>query len=167
MNKAVEEIRNRFEALEPRERRFILAAVGVLVVTLVIVAIVQPLHRYRNDLAERVESERELVSWMRGAVDVLRARGPVAAAPVAGGSLLAMTDSSLRDAGLAQSIRRIQQEGDDAVRVRLESASFDQVMLWLESLKEGAGVIASEMSVERADGPGLVNVTLTLTRAGA
>lgn len=165
MIKAFDEVRRRFDALEPRERRFILAAIGVLVVTLVFLAIVQPMHRYRSDLAERVESERELVSWMRGAVEVLRTRGPARAAP-AGGSLLAMTDSSLRDAGLSQSIRRIQQEGDDAVRVRLESASFDQVMLWLESLKENGGAIASEMTVERADGPGLVNVTLTLSRAG-
>ena len=165
MIKAFDEARTRFEALDPRERRLIVTAALVAIVALVFLAVVQPLDRYRDELEARVESQRELVGWMRGAVKVLRERGPARGAPVTGGSLLAMTDASARDAGLAGAIRRIQQEGDDAVRVRLESASFDQIMLWLENLKRHNGVIASEMSVDRAEGAGLVNTTLTLTRA--
>lgn len=167
MMHVLEQFRSRFDSLEPRERRFILAAVVVLLVTLLVVGIMQPMQRYRTGLETEVSAQRELVAWMRGAVDVLRARGPARAAPVSQGSLLALTDASARDAGLAQSIRRIQQEGDDAVRVRLESAAFDQVMLWLENLRQRAGVVASEMSVDRAEGPGRVNVTLTLARAAA
>ncbi|HEX6929961.1 MAG TPA: type II secretion system protein M [Gammaproteobacteria bacterium] len=164
---ALEELRRRFAALEPRERHFLAAGAAVVVIAILFFAVLQPLGRYRERLEDRVAGERELVSWMRGAVDVLRERAPASRQVDTSGSLLALADTSARAAGLAQSLRRIQQDGDDAVRVRLEAASFDALVVWLEDLELRYGATISEMTVDRADGAGLVNVSLTLTRAGA
>lgn len=164
--KALDELRARFDTLEPRERRFLVAGAVAVVAAVLYFAVVAPLAAYRAQLEQRVESQRELVAWMRGAVEVLRERGPAREPAVdTSGSLLALVDSSARSAGLAQPLRRIQQEGDDAVRVRLEGAGFDQVIVWLDNLRQRYGVIASDMSVDRAEGAGLVNASITLTRA--
>ena len=161
---ALQELRQRFDALEVRERRFLVAGAVVVLLSVVFLAVVQPLRSYHANLENRVAAERELVAWMRSAANVLQQRGPQQQAAVRNGSLLTVTDSSARDIGLAQSLRRIQQEGDDAVRVRLESASFDTVVLWLENLQQRHGVFASEMTVERLDAPGLINASVTLSR---
>lgn len=162
--KAFDELRQRFAALEPRERQFLISGTVALAAIVLFLAIVQPLWQYRERASDRVAAQRELVAWMRGAVGVLRERGPAAPAVNTDGSLLALADTSARAAGLAQSMRRIQQDGENAVRVRLEAASFDSVVLWLDNLEKRSGVVASEMTVERAEGAGLVDVTLTLTR---
>lgn len=168
MNNLLQQLRTRFQALEARERYFLLGAFVVVMLTLFYLLVVEPLVQYHDQLQTRIAMQREEVSWMRGAVQVLGERGGTATSDVqAGGSLLALTDSSARSAGLAKQLKRIQQEGDDAVRVRLEAASFDQMILWLDDLERRYGVVATEMSVDRAEGPGLVNASLTLTRAPA
>lgn len=161
---ALQEMRQRFDALEVRERRFLVAGALVVLLSIVFLAVVQPLRTYHANLESRVTAERELVAWMRSAANVLQQRGPQQQPAAQSGSLLTVTDSSARDIGLAQSLRRIQQEGDDAVRVRLESASFDTVVVWLENLQQRHGVVASEMTVERLDAPGLINASVTLSR---
>lgn len=166
MNHYLQQLRSRFESLEARERYFLLSAVVVVSLTLLYLLVVEPLVQYHEQLETRIETQRQEVAWMRGAVQVLRERGGPAPANVeSGGSLLALTDSSARSAGLAKPLKRIQQDGDDAVRVRLEAAGFDQVILWLDDLERRYGVVATEMSVDRAEGAGLVNASLTLTRA--
>ncbi|MBW3566649.1 MAG: type II secretion system protein M [Proteobacteria bacterium] len=161
---ALNELRQRFETLDVRERRFLVAGAIVVLLSIVFLAIVQPLRSYHANLENRVAAEREQVAWMRGAVDVLQERGPRQPATDRSGSLLATADASARDAGLAQALRRIQQDGEDAVRVRLESASFDSVIVWLENLEERYGIVPSEMTVERIDAPGMINASLTLSR---
>lgn len=161
---ALQELRQRFDALEVRERRFLVAGALVVLVSIVFLAVVQPLRSYHANLENRIAAERELVAWMRSATEILQKRGPQQQPAAQNGSLLTITDSSARDIGLAQSLRRIQQEGDSAVRVRLESASFDTIVLWLENLQQRHGVVATEMSVERLDAPGLINASVTLSR---
>lgn len=161
---AVEQLRHRYEALEPRERRFLLWGAVALAVILLFLGVVRPLQQYRDNTEARVNAHRELVAWMRGAVAVLRERGPAQVPVAGGGSLLALADTSARAAGLAQSLQRIQQDGENAVRVRLEEASFDSLVLWLDSLEKRSGVTASELMVDRAEAAGRVNATLTLRR---
>lgn len=163
--KVLDEIRQRFEALETRERQFLAGGAIVLAVIVFFLAVIQPLVQYRERAAEDVAAERALVAWMRGAAEVLRERGPAASANVdTSGSLLALADSSARAAGLANALNRIQQEGDESVRVRLESANFDSLIRWLGELQARYGVSASEMTVDRAGAPGLVDASITLTR---
>ncbi len=157
-------LRQRFDALEPRERLFLTVGAIALGVILFFLVVVQPLRQYRVHAEDRVNAQRELVAWMRGAVDVLRERGPATSRPASGGSLLALADSSARAAGLAQSLQRIQQDGESAVRIRLEGANFDSMILWLDNLEKRSGITATDMTVDRAEGAGLVNATLTLAR---
>lgn len=165
--KSVDELRQRFQELEPRERRFLVGGAIALAVIVFFLAVIQPLMQYRERLADEVASQRALVAWMQGAADVLGERRPAAANVDTSGSLLALTDSSARAAGLATAMRRIQQEGDAAVRVRLESASFDTLIRWLGELQNRYGVSVSEMTVDRAEGAGRVDASITLERETA
>src|SRR5690606_31951363 len=139
-----------------------------VLITILYLAVIEPLATYRAQLESGVESQRELVSWMRAATDVLRERGPVNVPAVSSdGSLLALADSSARSAGMSAALRRIQQDGSDAVRMRFEGANFDRLIVWLDELESRHGVSVREMTVDRAEGAGLVNVSLTLERTNS
>lgn len=164
----LETLRNRLQAMEPRERMMLIVGIIAVVITVLYLAVIEPLANYRAQLESGVQARRELVSWMRGASSAIRARGPAAApAPASDGSLLAMADSSARAAGMSGALRRIQQDGSDAVRMRFEGASFDTMIGWLDGLEKRHGIAVREMTVDRAEGAGLVNASLTLERKGS
>jgi general secretion pathway protein M len=119
-------------------------------------------------LGQAVADQRALVAWMTvtGAeIRRLREQAPEAAASgQEGQSLLASVDATSRAAGLGKSTTRIQPEGTQTVRVWLEKAPFDAVVGWLLRLEREAGVQVESISVEAAEGKGLVNARVGLIR---
>lgn len=149
----------------PRERR-ILAIGGVAAAVLLLWALVwHPLGRHREDLALRVEGEREQLMRVDRAVAELgglHATGLQARADREGKSLLALADATARGAGLEPALRRVEPGAGGSVRVSLEYASFDELVAWLEGLARDYGIQASDFSADRVDGVGLVNARVTL-----
>jgi general secretion pathway protein M len=160
----VSAVRQRWDALEPRERRVL--ALGAVVVLAVIgyLAVWEPLVQSRDEWRLRVAAAETDLAWMRGvAPEVLARRGtaPSATAPD-GRSLLARVDASVREAGLGAALLRVEPVAANQVRVTFEQAGFDALMRWLESLAQRHGTRVTEMSVQRADGVGVVDARLGL-----
>ncbi len=126
----------------------------------------RPLVQARGALTEREARLRPEVLWLEGAaVEVarLRAAGEQGPDSRGGQSLLAMTEQTARAAGLGDSFRRGEPDGEKRVRVWLENASFDAMLRWLGGLQSGYGVAVVDGSVDAAGSPGVVNVRLLLT----
>jgi general secretion pathway protein M len=79
-----------------------------------------------------------------------------------GTSLLTLVDQTAKSAGLGTSVKRVEPQGDDKLRVQLEQVSFDQMILWLDSLKQEHGVVAINVIVDRQTESGQVNARLLL-----
>jgi len=77
-------------------------------------------------------------------------------------SLLALVDRTVKQAGLARALKRVEPEGSDKVKVRLEQAGFDAMIGWLESLQLRYSIRVENISIDAQDNPGSVNVRLTL-----
>jgi general secretion pathway protein M len=60
---------------------------------------------------------------------------------------------------------RFQPGSSGDVQVRLDNASFDQVLRWLSELENKHGVTLREFGIAPGSGPGLVNVSVRLFRA--
>ena len=60
-------------------------------------------------------------------------------------------------------IRRLEPEGP-RVRVVLEDAPFDAVILWLDAVQRDQGLRVSEIEITRRPAPGVVNAVLALER---
>ncbi|MEK7322873.1 MAG: type II secretion system protein M [Pseudomonadota bacterium] len=158
-----------FASLAPRERVMVIAAALLSVLTLGYVLIWEPLTRDVVRLEQAVQEQRALKQWMeQAAVEARRLRGGGGngAAPVTEGSpsLLSVADETVRAAQLGPAVRRIEPEGDSVVRVVLEQAAFDDVMLWLGGLQRTHGVSVVDLAVDRQSEPGRVNARLTLKR---
>jgi general secretion pathway protein M len=79
-----------------------------------------------------------------------------------GRSLLARVDASAREAGLGSALLRAEPIGTGNVRVTFQQAGFDALMRWIETFSAQHGARVGELSVQRADGVGLVDARLTL-----
>lgn len=160
--KIMDSIRHYLDGLEARERLMVLIGAGAVALTILYLGIIEPMMLYRDNLAQRVENQRRTVSWMRGAAESYGLQTGSQRETVVPGSLLATVDAAAKRSELGRSLQRITQDAGNSVRVRLESASFDSLLLWLEGLEARYGIRPADVSVERSEGAGKVDATLTL-----
>jgi general secretion pathway protein M len=156
------------DKLEPKER-IMLAVGGVLLLLLLIyVLVLAPIRSGYQSLQQSVAEQRETVVWMQGSaqkIQRLRSSGGTAAQGLAGRSLLSVTDSTARAAGLGPALKRVEPEGSNSVRVWLDGATFDVLIKWLGTLSTQHGVDADSVTLERNEVAGRVNARLTLEAA--
>lgn len=157
-----------FQALAPRERAFIVAAVVVAVFGVAWVGLWQPLDKRQKAAAERV------ATWKQGIAELRPMKGQIAtsaqgsdATQTLNQSLVVIVDNSLRQRGLYNALQRSQPTpAGDGIRVEFESAAFDDLMLWLGDLHRqyGLDVESGSFSIASGDNPGRVNSSVTLRR---
>ena len=153
-----------WHTLQPRER-LILGAGTLLALILLLWALVwEPYVRDGERLAQRVRVEREDLAWMeQAATQVRHLRGSTRLkSRPAGQSLLALVDSTARTHQLGTALKRVQPDGQRAVRVWLEQAQFDTLLVWLERLASDYGVHVSGLVLERGEVAGQVNARVVL-----
>lgn len=146
--------------------RRVLGIGGVVVALLLAWAFVwNPLARSRAQLEMRVERERADLAWMRqtsGELQSLRAKGARGQVDRQGKSLFALADVTARGAGLAAALKRVEPTGPKSVRASFESANFDALIGWIDSLTRDYGVQVTDLSADRVEGLGLVNARVVL-----
>lgn len=159
-----------FATLAPRERMLVIAAAVIATFGLGYIALWEPLAASVARLEQSVQAQRELKQWMqKSAAEAQRLRGAGAPTPVASSgegsrSLLSITDETVRENNLGSSVRRIQPEGQTIVRVVLEQASFDDMMIWLGTLQRSFGVSVVDLAVDRHEQVGRVGARITLKK---
>ena len=151
-----------FFGLQPRER--VLVSVGSVVVlaTILYVAIWEPIQTGYALAADDVARKTELVSRAR-------ATAPTSAANAAptrsnGGSLVVTVSNSAYANGLSKAYRNSSPIGNNSLRVALENASFDALVVWLAALEREHGITIESSSVTRKRDVGRVDASIVLTR---
>jgi len=157
----------RLNALKPRERVIIIAGgILVLVVAIYMLALA-PFYRAVHMRMERVEQKQADLAWMAsvaGDMSVLNSQhpGPIAST---GESLVVLVDHAARDCGLSSALTGQTPNGPTSIRVRLEAAEFDKLVLCIGNLQQQHAVSIESATIDRTAKPGLVNATLVLNRA--
>ena len=152
--------------LSARERNLVYAAAGLLGILLLYLILVLPFQTTGASMGKRVAQKAANLAWMREQAPQIRAAAGSAGAHKSGESLVVLIDRTAREAGLATSLRDQSPNGENGLRLRLEAASFDTLVTWLNSLQQQHGVAIEAATVDAA-APGLVNATLTLSQAPA
>ncbi len=157
-----------WQSLAPNERRMLGFGAPLAALALGWALIWHPLAQRRVELQADVQARsRDLAFVQRGALEIerLRAAGQRSLADRAGRSLLALADASARGAGLGEAMQRVEPSGVHGVRLSFEDARFDALIGWIEELAQSYGVETVDLSVDRAEGIGLVNARVTLQDA--
>lgn len=166
LRQSFERARERFLALQPRERWMLSIGATVLALTLVYLLVWEPLADAHRERVEALESSRLLaIRLEQAAAQVQRAGGRSGANSAGRGlSLMAAVDQASKQGTLGKSPTRIQPEGDREVRVWFEDVSFDSLVRWLAELQSRYGVGVQTLDIEPQSTPGKVNARMSLVR---
>jgi general secretion pathway protein M len=162
----VAQARERFEALQPRERWMLALGAAALLVTVLYLGVWEPLVKARAERSAALESSRQLALRLEQAAAQLQSgagRNP-AAASTRGLSLVAAVDQASKQGSIGKAPARIQPEGERVVRVWFEEIAFDALVRWLAEVQTRYGLSVQTLDVEPQAAPGQVNVRLSLTR---
>ncbi|MBL1294452.1 MAG: type II secretion system protein M [Thiotrichales bacterium] len=155
--------------LSQRERRITVIGGIVVLVTLVYLLAIEPFVKHVSELNSSVEEKTELLLWMKSSEQQLatlrrNSGGSANRTSSGGGSLLALVDQTAKRSKLGSAIKRVEPEGSVGVRLWLEQASFDNILLWLSQISQSYGVEVNRISIEQPDTPGIVNARISLQR---
>jgi general secretion pathway protein M len=153
-----------FNTLEQRERLFVTIAGAMLAVALVYLALLAPFNKLVDTRTTRVEKKRQDLAWMSSVAPTLRNLA-MTQPGASGESLVVLIDRTARQSGIASAVTAQTPNGDHGMRVRLENAHFDNVILWLASLQQQFNVGVESATIDRTDKSGIVNASLVLSRA--
>lgn len=157
-----------FDALEERERNFVLAAAVIIVCALYWFGVWRPLDSGQASVATRVDNWRISLAELQPLKGRIQASGT--AQQVSAGqtqSLVVIVANTVRQRGLNDALQRSQPApSDNSIRVEFENASFDDLILWLGDVNQQDGLMVESGSFSPASGnnPGRVNASLTLER---
>lgn len=139
-----------------RERWLLMVGSAAVLIWVVAAFVWQPIQ------ARREAASRQIALYERAIAALQAAPAPAVAAPPADPRTLnaIVTDAA---GGFDLSIRRLEPEGN-RIRVTVDEAAFQTVILWLEAMQRDSGLRASELDMTRRPDPGVVDATLVLER---
>jgi general secretion pathway protein M len=159
-----------WSGLQTSERRILIIGGVFLLLVLPYFGVWLPLQDSVSTLQKEVQEQQAVKRWMQQAaaeVKQLKASGGGSAVhPRDGRSLLAVVDQTAKRTGLGPGLRRLEPEGQAAVRVWLEQVSFDAMVGWLAGLEQQNGLVVDTITIDRKDIPGRVDARMTLEAPG-
>ena len=164
----MQKLKDWFFSLQPRERLIVLGGAILVLVDAIYMFALAPFYAAVNAQAKRVAQKEGDLAWMRsvgGEVLVLSANAPTRPGPT-NESLVVLIDRAARECGLGSSLTGQTPNGENGIRVRLEGAEFDKLMVCLGTLQQAHSVDIESATIDRTAKPGLVNANLVLTRPG-
>ncbi|MFQ5469875.1 MAG: type II secretion system protein GspM [Gammaproteobacteria bacterium] len=115
-------------------------------------------------LEQVVKDKKMLETWMQAASQKAKQlqRSGNQSNQSRGQSLLALVDRTAKQGRLGGAMKRVEPEGQDKVRIRLEVAKFDDVTRWLEQLDKQYNIHVGKITIDKDDQSGFVNARITL-----
>lgn len=158
--------RERYESLEPRDKRAVQIMAGVLLPVIIYFALVYPVQTQRSSLHEKVgKAEQQLKEMQSNAQTILSLRGSGVGEARNGRTLAQVVADSARNKNLV--VARLQPKSDHELQVWLDEAEFDRVLPWLYELETVSGIQIASANVTAGDEIGRVRVTLKVKDGGA
>ena len=165
--KQLEDIQHWYQGLAQRERQLVIAASVVIIITLLYLIIWEPIHKGIEGQTQKYKSQIDILDWMQTAateIRTLKASGATKRSTNNSQPVSLLVEKSTTMSGLKPYIRKLESTSDKGARVTIDAASFDQILLWLNTLQTQYGITVSSANLDRDDKPGAVNARMTLSR---
>ena len=163
----IQKIKFWFNSLQTNEQRMGLAASVMIGITLFYLIVWEPVHLNLQEQKQKNQTQKEILLWMQQAateVKTLRSGGGRSVIRDRNKPVTLVVEQSIQNAGLKPSVNKIESAGNTGTRVTLNEASFNQLLVWLNTISKHNGIVVSSANIERGSRPGVANVRLTLDR---
>jgi general secretion pathway protein M len=152
-----------YAGLQQREQRVVAVGAVALGLIILILGILMPLQSAVSSAIQGNATRREDLAWMRANAPEIRARAGEVPEPTNDAPVV-VVDRIGREVGLGSALRGTQPNATGGVRVQLESASFDTMVTWLDTLDRRFGLAIESITVDHTPAPGLVNASISFTQ---
>ncbi|WP_436317783.1 type II secretion system protein M [Vibrio agarivorans] len=148
-------VKNWWQGLSQREQRLVGICVGFTLLGILYWGLVQPLQARAENARMRIDSERQLLSWVSSKADEvteLRAQGGIVTSNQPLNQLIYSSASRYQVEIIRMTPR------DDMMQVWVQPIPFEQLLNWVTYLKEQQGVEVAFLDVDRTERTGVVDV---------
>jgi len=149
-------LRQRYDALAPRERTLALLCLGVAASALLYFAVAEPLFEFRQTAVQRYRVAQADLAWMRANRSAATAR--LDGQPA--GSQVRMSTINAVASEFGLPLRSMQPEAE-GFSVQIEAQPFNSVILWTHALESRHGIAIQSATMDAYD-KGLVNGRFSL-----
>lgn len=155
------ELKEKWEALSQRDQLALLAMGFAIVLFLLYAVLYQPIKTKRIKAEIAVERNSQQLGEVKNLVAELENRN-AAQGSQGQRSVAEEVGASLRESNLPFS--NMTPSGSSDVRIRFDSANFNNLMSWLNAMENQRGYSVKEVSINETDNEGFVAVNLRLSR---
>lgn len=158
----IKQANSKLQQMPEKDRQALLVLSVFAAILIFIYAIYLPLESYHDRARQNAEVSQELYQWLKSKEAQAKA---ISKQPKGAGnssdSLLTQATETAKNNGL--SLKRVQPEGNDRIRLWLEDVPFNQVLMALDKLQSERGLNIEEVSIDRK-APGKVDARATISR---
>jgi len=147
-----------FFGREASEQKIILGLVGIILASILWLAVWKPVADWRAVEVNRQTNAQQLYDWLRTNEAQAKAAASAQKTPTGARSLLPIV-SKAADAHELR-IKRVQPESNGVISVFMEAQSFNDIVEWIAQLEENNGVSIERASFDGDDTSGYVNANL-------
>jgi general secretion pathway protein M len=161
MNELSAKIKAWYGALAERDRRTVLIGSVVLALLLLVGGVLMPLEAAVSNAVQRADTRRKDLAWMRlNAPEIQSAGMGLMRQANSNEPPMITVDRVGHEQGLGSAFKGTSPSAN-GVRVQLEGAAFDAVVLWITTLDQRYGLAIDSITIDRAARPGVVNANVT------
>jgi len=149
-----------YDALAPSDRKMLTILGVFLAFVFLVFFILMPSLNYSVEAQKRYKKNLETYEWIQA--NSSRVNNASTASLPVNQSLLGVVTTSSKQFNLA--FARYEPAGDNGLNLWVDTANFNNLILWLERLDKQFGISVEEISVEAnpSAGQGIVDVRLVL-----
>jgi len=156
-----------YKNLEAREKLLVTIASIFLLIIIFYVAIWEPVYEGLDEQQKLYKSQQSTLLWMQQAsseVKALKRSGARTGNKNSNQPVSLVIEQSASTAGLKKNLSKLETSGKTGAKAKLDMVSFDQMLIWINTLKRNYNVTITSANIERADQPGAVNARLSFNR---
>ena len=154
-----------YGSLPGRDKNLLLVTLTLLLCTAFYLMVWEPLHQGRDQAQQKLKSQQESYAWMQSASTEVRSLKASGSRPTSSTQPIALIlENSANISGLKQHINKIESSGRNGANAQIDSASFDQMLVWLNTLEQQHGVTVTTATIERNEQPGTISARLSFEK---
>jgi general secretion pathway protein M len=157
----IKQINDKLQQIPDKDRQALLLLSVFAALLVFIFAIYLPAESYHDRARQNAQIGKELYQWLESKEQQAKLTSPKTQGKSSNQSLLTLVTETAKTNGL--SLKRVQPEGGDRIRLWLEAAPFNQVIIAIDKLQSLHNLKIDELSMDRKDS-GKVDARATISR---
>ena len=166
--KQIQQLKHWFHSLTEKEQWIVSGTSLFLIVTLLFLIVWEPLHiGLKAEKLKQTAQNKNLIWMQRAASEAMSLRNTGGTTNIRDKNkpTTLVIEQAINNAGLKPYVGKIESSGNNGERITLNEVSFNQMLVWLNTLATHNGIHVTSANIERSSASGKANARLTFERS--